>query len=85
MASSLVFYFTFSLLAAALSTTEQKSGLRYSLSLAVVFCLSEVQWLQNATREEAGSTQESSESSSSYILGIFPSRLCLFEKVSMSD
>jgi hypothetical protein len=42
MASSLVFYFTFSLLAAALSTTEQKSGLRYSLSMAVVFCLSEV-------------------------------------------
>jgi curved DNA-binding protein CbpA len=84
MASSLVFYFTFALLASAMSTTEvtllrffkhlqQKQGLRYALALAVVFCLSEIQWLQEVAKlEQTGKIT---------ILSFLPSNLCLFEKV----
>ena len=52
MFASVAFYFSFSLLAAALTTPEQKNGLRYALSLAVVFCMSEIEWLADETRED---------------------------------
>jgi len=51
IATSIVFYITFALLAAAMSSVEQKNGLRYSLALAVVFCLNEIQWLSEVKME----------------------------------
>lgn len=74
MGASILWYITFSLLGAALSTQEQKPGLRISLSLAVVFCLNEVQVLQLAAREDSASSNFS-------LISFLPARLCLFEKV----
>jgi hypothetical protein len=42
MLTSIAFYFVFALLAAAMTSQEQKDGLRIALALAVVMCLSEV-------------------------------------------
>ena len=81
MGASILWYFTFSLLAAALSTEEQKPGLRIALSLAVVFCLNEVQVLQLAAREDQSSASGVTNLS---LISLLPSFLCLFEKVRFS-
>ncbi|CDW86651.1 UNKNOWN [Stylonychia lemnae] len=87
--SSLVYYVTFALLAAAMSTVEvrynimkflqQKNGLRYSLALAVVFCLNEIQWMVEVKSENDENYQP--RSSTLAIAKLFPPTYCLFEKI----
>lgn len=84
MFTSIAFYFVFALLAAAMTSDEQKDGLRISLALAVVMCLSEVQWLNSEGLNET--TDESQNSAFSvkekfHVLSMFSIKYCLFEKV----
>jgi len=74
MGGSLLFYLTFALMAASLSTEEQKSALRIALSLGVVFCLNEISVLQDANKENGDRSYNSP-------VHFMPNHLCLFEKV----
>lgn len=67
------------MLAAAMSSAEQKNGLRYALALAVVFCLNEVQWL-NLVKSQF---QEGHQPSYQIVVisSLFPEYYCLFEKI----
>eukprot|EP00347_Sterkiella_histriomuscorum_P002742 403366980 len=81
VAGSLVFYITFALLAAAMSTVEQKNGLRYSLALAVVFCLNEVQWLMEVNKENEEGYKPSQQTM--VLSQFFPPTFCMFEKINI--
>ena len=77
MGTSIAFYLSFALLAASMSTQEQKAALRYALSLGVVFCLNEISVLQEANRVDAAAFNSP--------VHLMPRHLCLFEKVSVNS
>ncbi len=86
MLTCIAFYFTFALLAAAMTSEEQKNGLRIALALAVVLCLSEVQWLNEEGMNESTSDIDGLNKIGQkfWVLSLLPERYCMFEKVRMS-
>ncbi|TNV77705.1 hypothetical protein FGO68_gene13693 [Halteria grandinella] len=84
MFTSIAFYFVFALLAAAMTSQEQKDGLRIALALAVVMCLSEVQWLNaEGMNESTEEVKAFSVHEKLNVLSMFSTKYCLFEKLEL--
>ena len=69
------FYFVFCFLASSLAGERQKSGLRFAVPLAVVFCINEVSMM-------AGRQEQSEGGQLDVFFDMFSPLLCIFEKVS---
>lgn len=75
------FFLMFAFMQATLASVEQKPGLRISMGLGIVICISEVQILMDVGAQIIDG--QKSDPKVETMLGFFPSQYCVFEIITL--